>query len=105
LLRIFTFFLEVKHSWSLYEHVIFLSMKDLNFKERKLNALTIQVQAKTYLSTGVLESELDQKIKNLKQQDSKISIMNAIEILLDFAEREFVELEKNRDSERPLDQR
>lgn len=60
-----------------------------NLQDRKLNALTIKKQAMTYLISGELGHELHEKIQNLKMQDSNISTMSALEILLDFVEREF----------------
>lgn len=60
-----------------------------NLHLRKLNAQTIKKQAIAYLVSGELAPELSEKIQNLKQQDSTISTMNALEILLDYVEREF----------------
>lgn len=60
-----------------------------NLHDRKLNAQTIKKQAMTYLVSGELGDELHEKIQNLKMQDSSISTMSALEILLDYVEREF----------------
>lgn len=55
---------------------------------RKANALELIADCKQYLSSNVLSVELQECIEALKVQDTSVTTLEAIEILLDYAERE-----------------
>lgn len=71
-------------------------MEEFNIEERTTNANAIRLEARIYLVTGKLEALLAQKVNALKDQDPSMSILDAIEILLDYVEREFDEIFKKR---------
>lgn len=62
--------------------------------QRKDRALKIIDDSKLFISSGDLTNELNEHIDALKNQEMKLSNHQAIVILLDYAERELVAIEK-----------
>ncbi len=61
---------------------------EMKLLERKQKLLKIKSDSTIYLSTGDLTEELESGVKNLKNQLPAISVLKAIEILLDYVERQ-----------------
>lgn len=69
------------------------SENNQNLFNRKQNVLEIKSDALKYISTGVLSNELEERIKKLEAQIPNLSKHEAIEILLDYTEREVKEID------------
>lgn len=62
--------------------------------QRRAKTLKLIADCKQYISSGSATEELKERIKELKDQDITLSTMETIVILLDYAERETIEIEK-----------
>lgn len=67
---------------------------DTETLDRKDRAQKIINDSKQYLSSNILTNELNEHINALKDQKMKLTNHQAIVILLDYAERELVAIEK-----------
>lgn len=61
--------------------------------KRKILASKLVAECKHYISNKTISNELRGRITALKDQDSSLTTTEAIVILLDYAEREFREIE------------
>jgi hypothetical protein len=62
--------------------------------QRKSKAFKLVADCKQYISSGHTTEELQERISAFKTQDTRLSTMEIIVMLLDYAEREHAEIAK-----------
>lgn len=62
--------------------------------QRKTRAHKIVADSKQYISSQILTEELKEHIDALKEQENTLSTFEAIVMMLDYAEREFLAIKK-----------